>query len=128
MLPGIGRFARASQDGTIPPMNTTLFTLLLIGLVALYWQSSLRARERAVQACIRACREYDVQFLDQSVQMARIRIARIGGGRLGFRRWYGFEFSSNGDDRRAGTVVMLGNRPESMHLDLPVAPTLELVQ
>lgn len=109
-------------------MNTTLFLLLTIGLIALYWQSSLRARERAVQACIRACREYDVQFLDQSVQLARIRPARVTGGSLGFRRWYGFEFSTNGDDRRVGLVVMLGNRPEHMHLDLPEAPTLELVR
>lgn len=109
-------------------MHTALYILLLLGLIALYWQSSLRARERAVQACIRACREYDVQFLDQSVQMERIRIARVSGGRLGFRRWYGFEFSTDGDDRRAGLVVMLGQRPESMHLDLPIAPTLEMVR
>lgn len=91
-------------------------------LVARLWNDALKARERALQASGRVCRELDVQLLDQTVALRRMRPARDAGGRLRLRREYGFEFTLEGSERRRGTVLMLGVRVESVHLDHPEGP------
>jgi len=37
---------------------------------------------------------------------------------MGIARWYTFEFSTNGSDRRPGVVSLLGNQLLDMHLQL----------
>lgn len=69
---------------------------------------SLRAREQALHACRSACREIDVQLLDQTVALARLRLARDGRGRVRLRRRYNFEFSTGGSDRWLGHIDLLG--------------------
>lgn len=80
--------------------------LILAGLY--FWIDSLRARERALAAGRRACERYGVQLLDETVQFARLRLARDEEGRLRLKRTYTFEFSDTGDNRRHGAIVMLG--------------------
>ncbi len=80
--------------------------LILAGLY--FWIDSLRARERALAAGRRACERYGVQLLDETVQFARLRLARDEDGRLRLKRTYTFEFSDTGDNRRHGAIVMLG--------------------
>jgi hypothetical protein len=74
----------------------------------LFWLDSLRARERAVAAGRAACRRYDLQFLDETVAFARLRLARDEEGRLKIARTYTFEFSDTGNNRRHGAILMLG--------------------
>ena len=91
----------------------------IIGIVAgvLFWIDSLKARERALAAGRRACQRYGVQLLDETVQFARLGLARDGEGRLRLRRSYTFEFSDTGDNRRHGAIVMLGAELQDMHLE-----------
>jgi hypothetical protein len=58
-----------------------------------------------------------LQFLDDTVAFARLRLGRDDAGRLRLRRTYGFEFSDTGDNRRQGAIVMLGARVESLQLE-----------
>ena len=81
--------------------------LALAGLVVLVLDS-LRARERAVRAGRDACRRYELQFLDDTVSFARLRLARDDDGRLKLVRTYTFEFTETGNTRRQGAIVMLG--------------------
>jgi hypothetical protein len=81
--------------------------LALAGLVVLVLDS-LRARERAVRAGRDACRRYELQFLDDTVAFARLRLARDDDGRLKLVRTYTFEFTETGNTRRQGAIVMLG--------------------
>ena len=90
--------------------------LLLVG-AALLWADSLRARERAVRAGRDACSRYSLQFLDDTVSFARIRLARDGEGRLKIARTYTFEFSDTGNNRRDGAIVMLGGEVEDLRLE-----------
>jgi len=83
----------------------------------LFWIDSLRARERALEAGRKACRRYGVQLLDETVQFARLRLARDDEGRLRLRRSYSFEFSDTGDNRRQGAIVMLGAELQDMQLE-----------
>jgi hypothetical protein len=91
----------------------------ILGLAALglFWVDSLRARERALAAGRRACERYGVQLLDETVQFARLRLARDEEGRLRLKRTYTFEFSDTGNNRRHGAIVMLGSELGDLQLD-----------
>jgi len=91
--------------------------LLAFVLGALFWVDSLRARERAVAAGRAACERYGVQFLDDTVAIAQLRLARDDDGRLRLRRTYAFEFSDTGNNRRHGAIVMLGGILADMQLE-----------
>ena len=90
--------------------------LALAGLVVLVLDS-LRARERAVRAGRDACRRYELQFLDDTVSFARLRLARDDEGRVKLVRTYTFEFTETGNTRRHGAIVMLGQELLDIQLE-----------
>jgi hypothetical protein len=91
--------------------------LVLLVAAALLWADSLRARERAVRAGRSACERYKLQFLDDTVSFARMRLARDDGGQLKISRTYTFEFSDTGNNRRHGAIVMLGGEVADLHME-----------
>ena len=91
--------------------------LVLIAAGAFFWIDSLRARERALAAGRSACARYEVQFLDETVVFASLRLGRDDAGHLCLRRTYTFEFSDTGDNRRHGAIVMLGGELQDMQLE-----------
>lgn len=91
--------------------------LILVFAGALFWVDSLRARERAVAAGRAACEHYGVQFLDDTVAFTRLRLARDADGRLRLRRSYVFEFSDTGNNRRGGSIVVLGAEIEDLRME-----------
>ena len=99
-----------------------LTALLALGGVAWLWADSLRARERALRACRAACRDHDVQLLDQTVALASLRPARAEHGGLLLRRVYGFEFTATTMDRHPGWVILAGQRVTWVRLDGPGGP------
>lgn len=94
-----------------------LAAILGIGGGILLWIDSLRARERAVRAGRSACERYDLQFLDDTVSFARMRLARNEEGEVRIARTYTFEFSDTGNNRRQGAIVMLGGEVQDLHLE-----------
>ncbi|MFN3785750.1 MAG: DUF3301 domain-containing protein [Thiothrix sp.] len=102
--------------------------LLLLGLIVLggwFWVDSMHARERAIAAALRACKEIDVQLLDQTVTLDSIKPARNHYGQLVWRRVYGFEFSVRGVERRQGRAILRGRVLEQVQLDSDVGTTIE---
>lgn len=91
--------------------------IVLLAAGVLLWLDSLRARERAVKAGRAACERYALQFLDDTVSFARIRLRRDGEGQLKVARTYTFEFSDTGNNRRHGAIVMLGGELEDLQLE-----------
>ena len=91
--------------------------IVAIGFAALSWFDGMRARERALDAGRHACERYDLQFLDDTVALARLRLARDEEGRLRVHRTYTFEFSDTGNNRRQGAVVTLGPDLLDLHLE-----------
>src|SRR3954462_2253086 len=91
--------------------------ILLIVAAGFLWADSLKARERAISAGRAACERYQLQFLDDTVAFARLRLARDDEGQLKISRTYTFEFSDTGNNRRHGAIVMLGAEVEDMHLE-----------
>ena len=91
--------------------------IFLIFAAIFLWVDSLRARERAVQAGRAACQRYSLQFLDDTVSFARIRLRRDADGQLKIARTYTFEFSDTGNNRRHGAIVMLGGELQDLQLE-----------
>lgn len=92
---------------------------LLVALALCGWFAfdALRARETAIGIARAACDRQGLQFLDFTVQGARVQIVRHAQGHVTLRRTYCFEFSEDGADRRTGSIVMLGAEVESLQLE-----------
>jgi hypothetical protein len=86
-----------------------LFGILLLGMLAWLWYDSVHVREIGIRAAKAACAAEDLQLLDDTVAIAGLSLARDDGGRLRMRRTYGFDFSDTGNNRRRGSLVMLGD-------------------
>ena len=97
-------------------MWETLGIAIVLLVVALVFDG-LRVREAAIRIARDACAERGLQFLDYTVQGARTRLARDAEGHTRLRRTFLFDFSEDGISRRAGSVVMLGARLESLQLE-----------
>jgi len=98
-------------------MEWSAVSLLVLAAIAWLWFDSMRARERAVAAGQNACARERLQFLDETVECTSIRPARNAAGRLQLRRVYRFEFSDDGSQRRAGSIVMLSGEVESLTME-----------
>lgn len=93
------------------------FALAAIALLGWWSYDSMRAREQALAAAGAACARSALQFLDDTVECVKTRPARDDYGNLALRRSYRFEFSDDGHNRRAGSVVLLGATVESLYLE-----------
>src|SRR5262245_64096468 len=91
--------------------------ILAIVLALLFWVDSLRARERALAAGRAACERYGVQLLDETVAASAVRLARGGEGRVRIRRVFALELVDTGNNRRHGSVVLLGGAVGGMQLE-----------
>lgn len=70
----------------------------------------------AIRAASQYCKKVGVQLLDQNVILTRITIGRSSRSLFALRREYTFEFSSVGDFRYRGKIVLLGKREENIEL------------
>jgi len=93
-----------------------LFWLALLGTIGAMWATNLRARELATRLARDCCAQRQLQFLDDTVALARLRPG-VERGRLCWRRRYQFEFSERGELRRAGHIELAGLTLKDMHLE-----------
>jgi hypothetical protein len=105
-----------------------LLGLLLLAATAWLWLDSLKAREMAVSATKAACNAEQLLLLDDTVAIQRLSLGRDGEGVMRIRRIYGFEYSDTGNDRCAGSIVMLGNRVLVINLTLAETPMGKVLQ
>lgn len=92
-------------------MNAIEFISTLLGIAALVWYvaDTLKAREYGISAARNLCLKEGLQFLDDTVVQSGLRLIRNpDSGRLSIQRSYAFEYSETGDNRRQGTITLLG--------------------
>lgn len=87
-----------------------MIVVMLLVALGWFWLASLRVREAAVKAARVACESEGLLLLDDTVAIAAIRLARNADGRMRLQRTYHFEYSDTGDNRRSGSVVLLGDQ------------------
>jgi hypothetical protein len=83
--------------------------LLSIAAIAAWWYHALRLRERAIAHARDLCERHGLQLLDDSVALHRLRTS-WRHGRLRVTREYRFDTSLGGNDRRAASFTLLGER------------------
>lgn len=88
---------------------------LVIFACIVFWRGQ-GVREIAMDAARRHCEQMDVQWLDGNVALRGLWLKRDRRGNIHFWRSYIFEFSSTGDERYSGRVVLLGEKVESVQL------------
>lgn len=99
-------------------MQSELSALLIMGLAIYVWVWAGRGRETADRISDRVCREVDVQRLDQSLTLRRIRPGPKGR-RFVIQRVYSFEYSTTGADRCHAEVALENSAPLWARLDHP---------
>ena len=85
------------------------------------WLDSLKVREAAVRAAKDVCAAEELLFLDDTVAISGLKLARDGDGRVRIQRAYDFEYSDTGNNRRKGSLVMLGHRLVVFNIGLRLA-------
>ncbi len=85
-----------------------LLSLIVLAALAWLWYDSMQVRDIGIRAAKAACAAEDLQLLDDTVSIAGLGLARDDEGRLLLRRAYAFDYSDTGNNRRRGSVVMLG--------------------
>ena len=96
-------------------VDVAILFLLLLCASGVY--SAIHIRELAFKSAARHCKQLDLQILDQSVSIKSVWFKRDKKGAMRFWRSYKFEFSSMGDERYRGLVIMLGEFTESIELE-----------
>ena len=91
-----------------------LLPIIILALGVWFWADSLRAREHALRACAKACKEINAQLLDETVALRRLSIVRNDSGHAVWRRTYRFEYSLDGSLRLPGSVIMRGRSVETV--------------
>lgn len=100
-------------------MSEMVFLAILLVLLYFWW-SNTQSRETAIKLARAACGRCGVQLLDETVTLQKLRPSRSPRGHMSIARWYTFEFSTSGNDRKNGMVALLGNDLLQMHLEVDV--------
>ena len=78
--------------------------LLLLCVLVWFWQAHLRARELALLSVKQLCNKENVQWLDDSVTLSRVRFRRLENGRFAFYRTFVFDYARAEGERAHGQV------------------------
>jgi len=94
--------------------------IILMGFMCLayvYWYYTQEAKEIALRTARDHCLAMEVQMLDGYVALNGLWLKRDKLRKMRLRRSFLFEFSSTGDERYNGTVLMLGRQVESIYME-----------
>lgn len=93
-----------------------LLLILLAAIGAAWFWHHLGIRQLAMRHARQACQRNNVQLLDQSIYLRKIRLVRSRATLLAMERSYEFEFASRGDRRYLGWVVLSGRQLTRLEL------------
>lgn len=91
--------------------------LLLLAVAAYWWWCAYAVKEQALRIARTHCQSLEVQLLDDSVVLRGFWFKRAVSGTVCVRRSFVFEFTSTGDERYHGCIVMLGAAMETVQLE-----------
>jgi uncharacterized protein DUF3301 len=94
-----------------------VITLLLLGFAGWYWSYTQKLKQLALRASINRCKQAGVQFLDHSVVLHKIGFNKTNAKKWKMVREYRFEFSSTGEARYVGRVILQGYNIVSTELE-----------
>jgi len=98
-------------------MSDILLFFIPISVIAFWWYGS-QSKEHAIIEAKRLCGLDNLQFLDQTVEQQKLWITRSKQGYLCFCRSYTFEFTTTGEQRYQGRILMIGGKITKSDLDV----------
>ena len=110
------RWPPVSRRESALSLGDVLILFVIVGMAAFWWQQDV-FRRRALALAKNACARADVQLLDDSVGLRRLRLRRSNGHFI-IERHFGFEFSPSGAARYSGQIVFHGSAVQAVDLDL----------
>ena len=93
-----------------------LSCILLLFAAAIFWWQTQGVKQLAYDIARGRCDDVNVQLLDQSVMLKRVRFRRHSG-RFSVVRCFVFEFSTSGDERYHGEVKMSGRQLMNVEME-----------
>lgn len=92
-----------------------IFFIPVLIAIAIWHQHKLN--RVALAYALGYCQKQNMQLLDQSVALKRIRVTKSADNLPAFERCYRFEFSLRGDRRYNGWVTLVGQKLTSIKTD-----------
>ena len=86
----------------------------------------MRAREKAQKLAQIACQKENMQLLDGTVSLQKFAFEKGRNNNRYLLRYFNFEFSSNGTDRREGVMALYKESQYYLYMDLPESPTITI--
>ena len=94
-----------------------ILLIVTIAVLLWFWWDSSGAKEIATRHAKVRCEASEVMFLDDSVALSQLRLRRTPSGSMLFLRRFVFEFCTDGQQRYAGYVEILGKTVQHIHMD-----------
>lgn len=94
-----------------------LITIFVLVLFVSYWWRAKGVKEVALTAVRNYCKQMDIDMLDEFVMLRALWFKRNDKGEWCIWRSYNFEFSTTGEDRYMGKIVMLGNKVQNVEVE-----------
>lgn len=94
----------------------TLFWIFLLSFLAWYWWRGKAIKDFVISAARAHCRKMDVLLLDEAVYLRGLWFKRDQHGHLRVWRRFLFDFTTTGEERYLGRVIMLGQTIERIEL------------
>jgi len=95
-----------------------LFIIICMTILIGFWFDSMKVNETARIIGAKICRKNNVQFLDETVHLSSIKLAKNKHGQLKIIRKYKFEFTNSEFHRYAGELTLAGRVLQSSHMDV----------
>lgn len=95
---------------------TNLTWLFVLGFAIWYWWRSKAIKDFVLAAAKAHCKRMDVMLLDDAVYLKGLWFKRDRHGRMRVWRRFLFDFTSTGEERYLGRIIMLG--PYIEHIEL----------
>ncbi len=89
--------------------------------MAFWWHSDL-VKNEALKYASDHCQQLGLQLLDQSLVIKGVALTRDESGSVCLRRKYRFEFTSTGEVRYQGLIVMSGQKRQRIELEPHLLP------
>ena len=89
---------------------------IFITFIMLWWNAQ-GVKQTALIATKAHCKHLNVQLLDDGLALKGFWFKRNQHGNLTLWRCYNFEFTSTGNERYSGQIIMLGRLVEKIRMD-----------
>lgn len=96
---------------------STIAWLLLAGFFIWYWWKAKAIKDSVLALAKKHCKKMDVMLLDDAVYLRGLWFKRDRAGKLRVWRRFLFDFTTTGEERYMGRIIMLGPNIEHIELD-----------